>query len=306
MTTVPPMVKFCRDLPEAVGPRLQQPEHHEEQPGGGQDRPGQVEPRLGPGPGRVGDLAGEPDDPRHDQDLQAERVTPAERAGHQPADQRPGRGAQPARTADHAEVAGPRLDVGEGDGDQDVDGRDHQRRAHALQQRVPDDQLRESLRQRRQQAADGVDAQADHEAAFAAPDVGQLAARDHQRRHREGEQRDRRLHPGHGRAQVCGDRADRHVHVRGRVTGDELRQRQRQNHRPGRRARLRRIRVSHRGPSPRQRLPTRRRRRAPAGAHEPPSTSARAHDASARLPPLAAICACTVRSTFPWVFQHRS
>jgi len=72
-----------------------------------------------------------------------------------------------------------------------------------------------------------------------------------QRRHREGEQRDRRLHAGHVGTQVLGDRADGHVHVRGGVAGDELRQRQRQDHRPapgpGRRLRLGR--VGHRFPS---------------------------------------------------------
>jgi hypothetical protein len=64
-----------------------------------------------------------------------------------------------------------------------------------IQQRVADDELREPERQQRQQPADPVDEQAEHEAPLAAPDVGQLAARDHQRRHREGEQRDRGLHP---------------------------------------------------------------------------------------------------------------
>ncbi len=77
------------------------------------------------------------------------------------------------------------------------------------------------------------------------------------------------------------------------TTGDELRQRQRQDHRPGRRTRLRRTRVSHRSPSPANPNLSRGPRRAPAGAAEPPSTQARGDYASVRLPPLAALCACT-------------
>ena len=69
------------------------------------------------------------------------------------------------------------------------------------------------------------------------------------RRHRQREQRDRRLHPGHVRAQVRGDRADRHVHVGGRVAGDELSQRQRQDHRPACGGRLGHARIGHTDPA---------------------------------------------------------
>ena len=64
---------------------------------------------------------------------------------------------------------------------------------------------------------------------------------------------------------IHGDRADRHVHVRGRVAGDELRQRQWQDHRPGRSRRLRRSLVSHGRPSRRPARQGHRRHRAPAG-----------------------------------------
>ena len=69
--------------------------------------------------------------------VQAERGAPADRAGHQPADQRPGGGAQPARAADHAEVLGPRLDVGEGARRRGCRWAGPSGRAHALQQRAP-------------------------------------------------------------------------------------------------------------------------------------------------------------------------
>ena len=47
---------------------------------------------------------------------------------------------------------------------------------------------------RRQQRADPVQHEASGEASFAAPAVGQLAAGDHQDRHDQQEQGDRRLH----------------------------------------------------------------------------------------------------------------
>jgi hypothetical protein len=46
------------------------------------------------------------------------------------------------------------------------------------------------------QAADPEDDQAEDKAPLSTPDVGQLAARDHQRRHHQREQRDRGLHAG--------------------------------------------------------------------------------------------------------------
>ena len=71
------------------------------------------------------------------------------------------------------------------------------------------------------------------EAHLAAPDIRQLAARDHQGGHREREDRDGRLDAAHGGAKVRGDAADGHVHARGRVAAEELRQDQRQEHRTG-------------------------------------------------------------------------
>ena len=64
-------------------------------------------------------------------------------------------------------------------------------------------------------------------ASLAPPPIGQLAARDHQHRHDQQEQRDRRLHALHVRVQVVADVVDHHVHVRAREAADELGQRQR-------------------------------------------------------------------------------
>jgi hypothetical protein len=70
-------------------------------------------------------------------------------------------------------------------------------------------------------SADPVQHEADREAALAPPTIAQLAGGDHQDRHDQQEQRDRRLHTLHGRVQILGDVADHHVHVRARETADE-------------------------------------------------------------------------------------
>ena len=59
-----------------------------------------------------------------------------------------------------------------------------------------------------------VDHAADRERALAADDLPDLAAGDHQRRHHQRVQRDRRLDAGHVGPDVLGDGRDRHVHHR--------------------------------------------------------------------------------------------
>ena len=79
-----------------------------------------------------------------------------------------------------------------------------------------------------------VDDAPDRERALAADDLADLPAGDHQRRHHQRVERDRRLDPGHGGPDVLGDRRDRRVHHR-RVEGHhELPRRQRQQDDPGR------------------------------------------------------------------------
>ena len=95
--------------------------------------------------------------------------------------------------------------------------------------------------------ADPVQRQAEHEAALPAPAVGQLAARDHQDRHDQEEQRDRGLHALDGRVQVVADVGDHHVHVRAREAADELRERERQDQPTrGRKWPIRRHHLAHR------------------------------------------------------------
>ena len=97
--------------------------------------------------GRVGsagsgslDPAAEQDDQRDDQRLEDERGAPADRGRDQTADQRPGRGADAAQPADDAERPGARGQVAEAQRREDVDRRDQQRGADALEHRVAEDQ----------------------------------------------------------------------------------------------------------------------------------------------------------------------
>ena len=209
----------------AVG--LENPEHDEEHADRRQDRSERVEGTGRVGREGVGDPAAEQDDQRDDRGLEDERGPPADRGGDETADQRSGGGAEASQPADDAERPSARGEVAEMQCREDVDGRDQQGGADALQHRVAEDQHSEPRRHRAQQRADPVQHEADGEAAFAAPTIAQLAARDHEDRHDQQEQGDRRLHTLHGRVQVLGDVVDHHVHVRARETADELGKRER-------------------------------------------------------------------------------
>ena len=117
---------------------------------------------------------------------------------------------------------------------EDVDRRDQQRGANALEHRVAEDQHPEVRRDRADQGADAVQHQAPGEAPLAAPAVGQLAARDHEDGHDQQEQRDRGLDALDGRVQVIADVRDHHVHVRAREAADELGEGQRKDEAPRR------------------------------------------------------------------------
>ena len=86
-------------------------------------------------------------------------------------------------------------------------------------------------------AQDAVDDQPDGEGALAAEDLAELAAGDHERGHHQRVEGNRGLDPRHRRADVLGDRCDRHVHDRTVQRHEELRRGQRQQHDPGRRSR---------------------------------------------------------------------
>ena len=209
----------------AVG--LEDPEHDEEHADRRQDGSEPIEGTGRVGREGVGDPAAEQDDQRDDRGLEDERGPPADRGGDETADQRSGRGAEASQPADDAERPSARGEVAEAQGREDVDGRDQQGGADALQHRVAKDQHPEPRRDRAEQRADPVQHEADREAALAAPTIAQLAGGDHQDRHDQQEQGDRRLHTLHGRVQVLGDVVDHHVHVRARETADELGKRER-------------------------------------------------------------------------------
>jgi hypothetical protein len=65
-------------------------------------------------------------------------------------------------------------------------------------------------------------------------DLAKLAAGDHQRGHHQRVHRDRRLDPGHRRADVVGDRRNRRVHHRRVERHDELADREGGEHDSGR------------------------------------------------------------------------
>ena len=87
-----------------------------------------------------------------------------------------------------------------------------QRGPDALQERPSEHQHGEARGDRGDERAATVDRAADRKRALAAEYLTELAAGDHQRRHHQRVERDRRLNPGHGRAHIVGDRRDRHVH----------------------------------------------------------------------------------------------
>jgi hypothetical protein len=131
---------------------LEDPDHHQQHPGGRQDRPGGVE-----GMGRIrrqgiDQLAAEQHDHGDHRRLEQERGSPADGRGDQSPNQRAGGGADAPHAADAAERPGARGQVGEDERGQDVDGRDQQGRAEAFQERVAKDQDAEPGGDRAQKA----------------------------------------------------------------------------------------------------------------------------------------------------------
>ena len=181
---------------------------------------------------RIFEAAAQQDDHADHDRLEDERGAPADPRGDHTADQRPCRRADAAEPADDAERPGARGELGEPQRREDVDRRDQERGADALEHRVAEDQHPEVRRDRADQGADSVQREAEGEAPLAAPAVGQLGARDHQDGHDQQEQRDRGLHALDGRVQVIADVRDHHVHVRAREAADELRERERKDQLP--------------------------------------------------------------------------
>ena len=215
----------CHEQPVAVG--LEDPEHEEEHADRRQERAERIERTRRVRWDRIRDPAAEQHDQRDHEGLKDECGPPTDRGRDQPADQWSCGGADAAHPADDPERAGTRGEIAEPQRREDVHGRDQQRRADALQYGVTQDQHAEPRSHRAQQRADAVQHQTGGEAALATPAIGQLAARDHEDRHDQQEQRDRRLDALDRRIQVLRDVVDHHVHVRAREAADELRERKR-------------------------------------------------------------------------------
>ena len=136
------------------------------------------------------------EDHRDDQHLAGEHPPPRGVGRERAADQRAQRGGDRAGGGDEP-VGARALGLAEVRRDQRHDRGHDQHRAQALQARPADHQHRQVRRQRRRQRPAGVDDAADRERALAAEDLADLPAGDHQRRHHQRVQRDRRLDPGH-------------------------------------------------------------------------------------------------------------
>jgi len=178
----------------------------------------------------IRDAAAEHNNQGDNQDLQDERSAPADRRRNDPPDQWPCCGSDPACCADDAKRFSAGGQVGKEDRDQNIDGRDQQRRAHAFQQGIAKSQEAQTLGERGDQRSQAVNGEAEHETEFAAPDIRQLAAGDHQGRHGEGKEGDGPLNTAHIRSQVLGYDADGDVHVGGGVTTNELGKRKREKY----------------------------------------------------------------------------
>src|SRR5690349_13695985 len=215
----------------------QDPPDQDHQAYGRQYGPDGVEGTGRVGGNRVNDAAAEHQDDQDDERLEDKGGPPADAGGDQAADQRPGGGADAAKAADRPERPRTGFDVVEQQGGEDVDGRDQQGGADALEDGVAQDQHAEPGCGGAEDGTDPVDEEPELEQPFAAIAVGQLAARDHQRGHHQQEQGDADLDALDVGVQVVADVVDHDVHVRARETADELGQGQRHQHPPQRRSR---------------------------------------------------------------------
>ena len=198
----------------------------------GQARPDEIEPNASLGrsvrhPPRQGE------DHEHDDDLADENQTPREVRGEETTDQgtrshRDGAGRR------HQPVSARPFGAREVRRHQRDDRRHDQRRADSFEDRPPDDQHRETRRDRGREGTAPVDDTADGKGALAAEDLADLAAGDHERRHDQRVEGDGRLDPSDTRADVLGDGRDRDVHDRAVEGHQELTRGQRHQNDPGR------------------------------------------------------------------------
>ena len=153
----------------------------------------------------------EQEDDRHDHDLAHEHVAPREVRGHPAADDRPDGDGRCRDPADEAVREGPLLALvvrGDERGDRGHD----EHGTEALDQRPAEQQDRKAGADRRDQRPSGVDREAHGERPVLPPDVADLCAGEHERRHDERVRRDRELDALDRGVEVLDDLRDRDVH----------------------------------------------------------------------------------------------
>ena len=209
-------------MPQPYVPVSRTPTTSRTTPSADSAAPATVEAVARPAGSRIHEPAAEEQNDDHDQRLDAEGHTPARQARDQTPDQWPGCRADARGRADRAEDARSSDRAGDEHRGEDVDGRDEQRRPDALADRIAEHEHARSARRGGDQGAGPVDKQADRETPLSPDDIRELAARDHQGRHREREQRDRGLDHLDARPEVGGDLRDRDVRARPREAAQEL------------------------------------------------------------------------------------
>ncbi len=205
--------------------RLQDAQHDEAEPARREDGADAVEVR----PRAL--RRGVPDEAAHRQDDQDEHDLPDE---HDP----PGQlGRRPAAEdgTDGDAGAGHAADDGVGDlalaalevaGDERRERGQHERRTETLEDRPPEGEDGDGLRDRGDRRADGVDHEPDDERPAPTDDVADLGAGQHEHRHHQAVQGDDRLDRRDRGVELLDERADRDVHDRLVEHHHELRDRQ--------------------------------------------------------------------------------
>ena len=211
-------------------PRARAQDADHDQPKAGRRQRGADQVELGALLGRcVVHPPRQSEDQRHDQHFADEHPPPRGVGREHAADHRPGCSRDRAGGR-HQPVGTRPLGPREVRSDERHDRRHDQDRAESLQERPADDQHRQAVRQRGRQRPTRVDHAPERKRTLAADDLPDPPAGDHERRHHQRVQRDRRLDPGHIGADVFGDRRDRRVHHRHIQGHHELPRRQREQH----------------------------------------------------------------------------
>ena len=198
-------------LDEAPHAAAQDREHDQAQAGRRERHAHDVELRAPLGCRRLRDLFAQEQDADHDHGLGGEHVTPRELRRHPAADQRAGGDRDRGDPAEQR-VRQRALAALIGGGRERRDRRHHEHGTEPLDAGPADQQHGEVRAQRRRERPEPVDRQPERERAVGAQDVAELRPEQHERRHHQRVQRDRRLHALDRRVEVLDDLRDRHVH----------------------------------------------------------------------------------------------